>query len=928
MGNHPNWQQEGGKSCVPSLSFPKPICNRPGLSHIDYRIGTFADFREWLMRRLNENDVLRAWTHRESDDPGIALLEGAAVLGDILTFYQELYANEAYLRTSQWRESVSDLVRLLGYRLSPGVGGIATFAFAVEENEPVVIPAGFPVKAQVEGLGQEAEFETLAEATAYSALSQFKLYRPLVKATISNGTSRFSMGTAAMKTAEIELKEGDRLMLLKDPSNASTNHQVVVIEKIEVFFDRTEIHIEGSWQGGSVGASIKAYKLGRTFRHYGYNGPVEEVTVQETKAVDFTRKLYEEMVYVVEQIPGILGATGTGGYYYSKGTGPYGWAPNPGGSSSPGGNPGSAASSKIRGTPALTARSMPLNAEVDDLAVDAKILVKLRLQATSSSKSGTEKFFERKISKITQGTCRVGVLSGGTTIIKLNQAVYDGNLHYADIRSMELLEVIGKRFSLEGVYKKTISADLSTLYIYEKSKAYEKLDGRSLLCVKKDGTYEKVVASIDKQKTSSDDQEEFRPLTLSGFTNKFSLVDFPLRAKATVTVYGNLVNADQGKTEKEAVLGNGDSRQKFQTFKLPKSPLTYHKSAGTTPPEVPELKIYVDNRLWKQVPVFFERKGDEEVYVVREDAQGDSWVQFGDGKTGRRLPSGLKNVVAKYRTGTGAYGALKKDTTVQAGGQLKRLDEVFMPTPSSGGDDPESSDNARQAAPGKVQSLDRLVSLQDFESEALAIAGVTKTLARWALVDGVPTVVLTVLMKSGREKEIEQVRKIIDKYNRCRGADRFPIQVLAGQFMYVYVAAAVAYNSTYRQKLVETAIKEALGLTGEEGDGVDGSQGLFALNNRRFGENEYATRIAGIIQNVDGVLWTKVNSLFVLCQPKTTSTSTPSVVVCGTIKPSDLTIPSDRPLNEILACDDRHILSLYKGHLGLVAMSGSSGEGC
>ena len=49
-----------------------------------------------------------AWTHRDADDPGIALMEGAAILGDILTFYQEHYANEAYLRTAAWRERLSD----------------------------------------------------------------------------------------------------------------------------------------------------------------------------------------------------------------------------------------------------------------------------------------------------------------------------------------------------------------------------------------------------------------------------------------------------------------------------------------------------------------------------------------------------------------------------------------------------------------------------------------------------------------------------------------------------------------------------------------------------------------------------------------------------------------------------------------------------
>ena len=53
------------------------------------------------------------------------------MLGDILTFYQELYANEAYLRTAHWRTSIAELVRLLGYRLAPGLGGSGTFAFEV-----------------------------------------------------------------------------------------------------------------------------------------------------------------------------------------------------------------------------------------------------------------------------------------------------------------------------------------------------------------------------------------------------------------------------------------------------------------------------------------------------------------------------------------------------------------------------------------------------------------------------------------------------------------------------------------------------------------------------------------------------------------------------------------------------------------------------
>lgn len=106
-------------------------------------------------------------------------------------------------------------------------------------------------------------------------------------------------------------------------------------------------------------------------------------------------------------------------------------------------------------------------------------------------------------------------------------------------------------------------------------------------------------------------------------------------------------------TEKEAILGNGDSRQKFQTFKLPKELITYLDSAGEIPSGLSGLQIYVNGRLWTRVPSFSGREPREEIYTIRQDENGDICVQFGDGKTGARLPSGKKNVVAKYRTGIG-----------------------------------------------------------------------------------------------------------------------------------------------------------------------------------------------------------------------------------------------------------------------------------
>ncbi|MEJ7603343.1 MAG: hypothetical protein WKG01_35980, partial [Kofleriaceae bacterium] len=123
--------------CKEPATFPAEITNRAGLHRIAYRVGTYGTTRRWLLQQLDRTEALAAWTYRGADDPGIALYEGAASLVDSLTAYQEAYANEAYLRTAAWRDSVADLVRLTGYRLTPGIGGKGTFAFAVSGTKPV-----------------------------------------------------------------------------------------------------------------------------------------------------------------------------------------------------------------------------------------------------------------------------------------------------------------------------------------------------------------------------------------------------------------------------------------------------------------------------------------------------------------------------------------------------------------------------------------------------------------------------------------------------------------------------------------------------------------------------------------------------------------------------------------------------------------------
>ena len=200
----------------------------------------------------------RAWTHREPDDPGIALLEGAAILGDILTFYQEHYANEAYLRTAAWRESVAELVRLTGYRLAPGIGGRATFAFEVTRqragDDPRRASRSRPISRTCRRRRTSRptrELRRLSAPRRASICTARGSYAAALAAGATSSSCR-AWPAPAMRCslAAFELKAGDRLMLLPNEamwsvarhalSASQQTPQVVIVEKVTRMLGRVD----------------------------------------------------------------------------------------------------------------------------------------------------------------------------------------------------------------------------------------------------------------------------------------------------------------------------------------------------------------------------------------------------------------------------------------------------------------------------------------------------------------------------------------------------------------------------------------------------------------------------------------------------------------------------------------------------------------
>lgn len=875
----------------PSI-FPAVIFNRPALDSIGYRIGTYSRMRQYMLDLMNKSSTLSSWTHRGADDPGIAILESAAIVGDILTYYQNLYANEAFLRTAKWRESVAELVQLLGYRLAPGVGGEATFALKVKGEKAVSVPKGFGFKTQLKNQDQAAEFESTKGITAYPHLCEFNLYRPPEGGQgISAGSNQLELESVADKKdlaglTALDINKGDRIVLVPDTSvfdddgvsySAQDKAEILIVSKVETVLNRVIITFEGALTVDR-GSSVTAYIINRTFRHFGHNAP------GKLNKFDGSSVKQENTGYYRW-----INGTHTGSDYYSR----------------------------------YSRFEMPLDQEVDDLPLGSKLICQGvgELDDTTKSpwahKTNVSFTVVKEIKDIHVDSLRWGNIEGSTTVVTLKNRLMDNDSIYnekMDIRQTRFHEAISPELTLRAQTAWTDGAfSDGTLQFFGTYEHVKALTERDLLLVDTENE------SVQSVKVSS---------TLTGFatdltTNnkdkrnkwmwridldqepEFDREDFD-QVEPKITVYGNLVPANQGKTERQAVLGSGDNRQTFQTFAIPKLPLTYLLDETQTPAQVPELKVYVGGVLWKRVDTFFNSGPDGQVYIVREDHEGKSRVQFGDGKSGARLPSGKNNVVAVYRTGIGAAGSLKADAKPKATGKLPELEDVFMPCQAVGGGETESKDNARQAAPGKMQSLNRLVGLADFESEALAIPGVIKVRADWTAPGGVPRVRIVVLTKSGAIAALEKIRNILNTYNRCRGPARFPVSVEQGIYQYVYLKVRAGYEATRRPKDTKIAIKKAMAVTGEESNGTDNDMGLFALKTWRFGVGAHVSQIIAAIQQVQGVTWVEVDDAQAL------DLGTPPET-----DPGKLLKPTVASTDPVIACSPNRILTLHTRHFDL-----------
>jgi hypothetical protein len=269
-----------GCCATPAPSTPIAIQNRPGLSAITYRVGTFSVFRHALLVEMARAPELAGLRTRLSDDYTVTVAELWAAVADVLTFYQERIANEAFLRTARERDSVLRLVRLLDYHLRPGAAATTQLAFTLEAGASLVIPAGLKVQS-VPGEGEKPQkFETLEELAADARFNRLRvLPAPRTASPLSAGSNEglLEPGPEQVDTAK-RLAPGDRLIVYRTGSAEVLTLREVRIEDGRVTL-AWEVAIRGSFPDAVSGDLTNAavYKLGRTFRPFGFAAPKKYV---------------------------------------------------------------------------------------------------------------------------------------------------------------------------------------------------------------------------------------------------------------------------------------------------------------------------------------------------------------------------------------------------------------------------------------------------------------------------------------------------------------------------------------------------------------------------------------------------------------------------------------------------------------------------
>ncbi len=921
--------------CDSGLEVPT-VHNRPGLPALDYRLATHGEFFERMLRRIGGPTFtggigaglrpLETLKTRRLDDEAIALLDAAAVAGDVLTFYQERIANEGYLRTATERLSVRLLARAIGYQLNPGVAATAYLEFTVDTAPGApghaIVPVGTKVRSvppqdklpqtfeTVEEIQARAEWNAIAvRATRPQQLgiSGGKLYLLGADGSLQSGApdvedlavgSLFLVGDVTLPEGatsvpayplteffldgtDTRLKAGDRLLVVghsADDSDPKTNTMVLkltvveeqtaappgIIDETAPPFDRTRVAfaekkapppffftfsvLPATFSVATIpftGTSVSSNILGQSWREKDLSAFLTYNRWGRGNLVRYlaaTRK--PPPLPPSEGVFGFGDRLGTFGHNAPK------WNSLP-----------KFDTADTRGDP------YPNNWD----SGSGWQVWKDPNTSPAPFWSGADVYLERAQSEIVPGGWVVlETASGLAEAFRVRDAVEKSTVGFAltaKSTGLTLDSADGDPLADNATDKPasfrvrdaTIHAvsrqrTLAPLPIDERLETgSEKLPLAEMVLGL--GAGRKMILTGERQDLDGIiDHEVIEVLDAvhdGGFTT-LSLkngLTHPYKRR-TVRISANVAKATHGETVHEP-LGNGDGARKNQTFALKKPPLTYVTAPSASGGES-TLTLEVNGIKWAEAPALFPLGPKDEKYITRIEEDGSVKVIFGDGERGSRLPTGTTNVNATYRSGIGPDGDVDADTLTILQSKPLGIQSAVNPLAAGGSQAPESVNDARENAPLKVLTLDRIVSLKDFEDFARAFSGIGKAEAV-SIWNGAGQVIYVTVAEADGDV-IDETSDLFDNLKDAIDDARDPIQTVevAGHKQLLFtVEASLIIDPRRRAGDVLAAAETALAER-------------FSFDNRAFAQPVTAAEVMTLLDGIDGVIAADLDKLYLV----------------------------------------------------------------
>lgn len=720
---------------------PVVIDNRPGLDALDYRVGTHGRFKASLLSGISSQPALRSLTTRRDDDLTIALLDGWATLLDVLTFYQERLANEGYLRTAAERRSLLELARAIGYELRPGVAAGTYLAFDADDSEGSPRKAIVPVGTRAQSIPGQDElpqsFETVEAITARAAWNALRprqkhtqvVQGPIRKMVFSGTDTGLEEGQRLLAVFQND-RQALRVMTVNAVSPPPTEPQnpgytAVTVQPVSPFGTEIEpgyLPVAVMLAEDPPGPMpFNGENVGRfIFGPPGWTGTelaarLERLGWSEEQLAEYLDDLPRPGLSTVLEIHALPLKLSFFGHNAPRwGSLPRDWrskkwnkhAPYPKAWSE---GQKTDINEDSQGNPlALNERVVLLDQGQPKVLPGSWIVIE------ESSTLFTRAY--RVESAIEQSHSDFG-LSGKATRLRLDTKNFLKAFEfrtataYGASRRLELADVPIED-AVEG-----LSVELDDYALGLRKDQWIALSGERADLPGVRQTEVRQIAQVFHQLTRGTTRVQF-----------VESLDHAYR-RDTVTLNANLARATHGESRRE-VLGSGVASQPFQRFALKHKPLTY-TSAATPSGGESTLEVRVNGVRWHESPDLYRLGDQDRSYVLRRQDDGTTRVLFGDGRRGSRLPTGVENVTAVYRSGIGLGGHLDAGRISMLATRPLGVTGVTNPVAARGAEDPENRDDARRNAPLTVLTLDRIVSLEDFQSFARSFSGVGKARSDW-----------------------------------------------------------------------------------------------------------------------------------------------------------------------------------------------------